>query len=101
MRSYFRGESRNRDAKDAPNLAFNIPAQIGAAIFIVQFVVVVVILGGFLYYDNQWREHLTYLVLGFLVIFGPILLGIAWVTRCTLRRFQIYRIGKKGPTSSQ
>jgi len=77
--------------QSSQNPAFNLPAKIGAATFIAQFFAVIAVLIGFLHYDNEWREHLAYILIGTLIIFGPIFVAIAFVTRrllCRLHRFR-------------
>lgn len=44
---------------------------------IAQFLAVNAVLIGFLHYDNEWREHLVYIVIGTLLIVGPIFVAIA------------------------
>ena len=80
----------NPERDDVPflqqNPAFNAPAKIGASFFILTFLFLFAELVFLPKYDSEWREHFAYIFGGFLIIFGPIFVGIALVTRRMLKR---------------
>ena len=79
------GDDRPQSRWDRVNAAFNTPAKIGAAIFLAYFLGVFLVLVFFLSHDNDWRQHLESIVLGMLLIFGPIFVVIAWAAQRSLR----------------
>ena len=78
-------QNEKRLRRSLGNPAFNTPARIGAAVFIAYFFGIAAVLFATLQFDNAWREHLASIVLGMLLIFGPIFAVIAWATRRSLR----------------
>ena len=70
------------------NAKWNATTKIGLGVFATWVLGILLALITGLQNDNDWAEHLGTLVLGFLLLFGPIFAGIAWATHRTLNKIK-------------
>ena len=71
----------------------NTPAKIGLGIFAVSVIGIIFAVINGLASDNDWQQHLLSIVLGYVLVIGPIFGAIVWATRRALR--DIAKTGRK------
>ena len=77
------------------NPTFNVPAKVAHILFFVCLLGAAVgVVFTIIRYDTRWKEEIASIVIGMLLIFGPIFVGIIWVTRRYFRNKPIGRLSK-------